>query len=61
MIVEAVGYKPWENAIRMKLNNNKPLHIKVKMVRWDDFQGLDMSNPHQIPDINISLNCGYTP
>jgi hypothetical protein len=39
LIVEAVGYKPWENAIRMKLNDNKPLYIEVEMERWDAFQG----------------------
>jgi hypothetical protein len=39
VIVEAVGYKPWENAIRMKLSDNKPLYIKVEMERWDAFQG----------------------
>jgi hypothetical protein len=39
VIVEAVGYKPWENAIRMKLNDNKPLYIEVEMERWDAFQG----------------------
>jgi hypothetical protein len=33
VIVEAVGYKPWENAIRMKLNSDKPLSIKVQMER----------------------------
>jgi hypothetical protein len=37
--VEAPGYKPWENAIRMKLNTNKPLYIDVKMERWDGMQG----------------------
>jgi hypothetical protein len=39
VIVEAKGYKPWENAIRIKLTDNKPLHIKVEMERWDAFQG----------------------
>jgi hypothetical protein len=37
--VEAVGYKPWENAIRMKLNSDRPLYIKVEMERWDGIQG----------------------
>jgi hypothetical protein len=39
IIVEAVGYKPWENVIRMKLNDNKPLYIDVEKERWDAFQG----------------------
>jgi hypothetical protein len=29
--VEAAGYWLWEEAIRMKLNSNKPLSIKVEM------------------------------
>jgi hypothetical protein len=37
--VEAAGYKAWENAIRMKLNDEKPLYIKVEMERWDAIQG----------------------
>ena len=37
--VEAAGYKPWENAIRMKLNNDKPFYIKVEMERWNGIQG----------------------
>ena len=37
--VMAPGYKPWENAIRMKLNSDKPLYIKVEMERWDAIQG----------------------
>jgi hypothetical protein len=39
IIVEAPGYKPWENAIRMKLNEDKPLYIKVEMVRLAELQG----------------------
>ena len=37
--VEAKGYKVWENAIRMKMNSDKPLYIKVEMERWDAIQG----------------------
>jgi hypothetical protein len=37
--VEAAGYKPWAIAIRMKLNDDKPLYIKVEMERWDGIQG----------------------
>jgi hypothetical protein len=32
-------YKPWENAIRVKLNSDKPLYIKVDMERWGAVQG----------------------
>ena len=31
--VEAPGYKTWENAIRLKLNADKPLRITVEMER----------------------------
>jgi hypothetical protein len=37
--VVVAGYKPWENAIRMRLNSDKPLYIKVEMERWDAIQG----------------------
>jgi hypothetical protein len=31
--VTAPGYQPWENAIRAKLNENRPIEITVKMKR----------------------------
>jgi len=37
--VVSPGYKPWENAIMMKLNSDKPLYIKVELERWDAIQG----------------------
>jgi hypothetical protein len=37
--VEAPGYWFWEEAIRMKLNSNKPLSIKVEMESWKSTQG----------------------
>jgi spore coat protein CotH len=37
--VEAKGYQPWENAIRMKMNSDKPLYIKVEKEWWDAIQG----------------------
>ena len=39
IMVESQGYKPWENAIRLKLNEDKPLYIKVEMVRQTELQG----------------------
>jgi hypothetical protein len=37
--VEANGYIPWENAIRMKLNSSKPFSIKVEMESRKSTQG----------------------
>jgi hypothetical protein len=39
IMVKAPGYRPWENAIRMKWNEDKPLYIKVQMERKVDMQG----------------------
>ena len=47
--VEAKGYKPWENAIRMKLNSDKPLYIKVEMERWDVMGGEYHRLRHSLP------------
>jgi hypothetical protein len=39
VMVEAPGYKKWENAIRMKFNVEKPVSFPVEMERVKDLQG----------------------
>jgi len=39
VIVEALGNEKWENAIRMKFNEEKPLYIDVEMERRTGLQG----------------------
>ena len=39
VIVEALGYENWENAIRMKFNAAKPVSFPVEMERAKGMQG----------------------
>ena len=39
IIVEALGYEKWAEAIRMKFNSTKPVSFPVEMERVKDLQG----------------------